>query len=260
MNCNKGVSTVKYIESLKNPQVKQWKKLLTKKEREKTNTYIVEGLHLVEESLKNKEIIVELIFSEEVEIPHNWDVSNLSITKITSEISKAISDTETTQGVFAICKILQPSKVQLKENSFLLIDAVQDPGNMGTIIRTADAAGIDSIIIGEGSVDLYNPKVLRSAQGSHFHINVINGPLEEWIQRFNQERIPVYGTSLENGVPYKQIQPNSSFALIVGNEGNGVSKKLLSLTKKNLYIPIRGKAESLNVAVAAGILMYYLKG
>ncbi|MGE8206361.1 TrmH family RNA methyltransferase [Heyndrickxia sp. NPDC080065] len=251
---------MKYIESLKNPQVKQWKKLLTKKEREKTNTYIVEGFHLVEEALKNKENIVEVIYSEEIDLPGHWDVSNLSITKITPDISKTISDTETTQGVFAICRMIQPSLSILKGKSYILIDAVQDPGNIGTIIRTSDAAGIDTVILGQGTVDVYNPKVLRSAQGSHFHINLVFGNLEEWIQKFDQEQIPVYGTALENGIPFKQVQPQESFALMVGNEGSGVSKNLLSLTKQNLYIPIHGQAESLNVAVAAGILMYYLKG
>ncbi|GIN38713.1 TrmH family RNA methyltransferase [Heyndrickxia oleronia] len=250
---------MKFIESIKNQQVKQWKKLLTKKEREKTQTYLVEGFHLVEEALKDKNNIIEIILSEDVEIPVTWDIQQLSLTKITSEISKAISDTETTQGVFAICKMKQPSFQTLKGKSYLLIDAVQDPGNLGTIIRTADAAGMDAVILGEGTVDLFNPKVLRSAQGSHFHIPVLFGRLDDWIQKFNQNQIPVYGTSLENGVSYKQVEPNSEFALLVGNEGNGVSMDLLSLTQNNLYIPIIGQAESLNVAVAAGILMYYLK-
>lgn len=259
MRNGKGVQMVKFIESIKNQQVKQWKKLLTKKEREKTQTYLVEGFHLVEEALKDKNNIIEIILSEDVEIPVTWDIQQLSLTKITSEISKAISDTETTQGVFAICKMKQPSFQTLKGKSYLLIDAVQDPGNLGTIIRTADAAGMDAVILGEGTVDLFNPKVLRSAQGSHFHIPVLFGRLDDWIQKFNQNQIPVYGTSLENGVSYKQVEPNSEFALLVGNEGNGVSMDLLSLTQNNLYIPIIGQAESLNVAVAAGILMYYLK-
>ncbi|MGE6259303.1 TrmH family RNA methyltransferase [Heyndrickxia sporothermodurans] len=250
---------MKFIESIKNPQVKQWKKLSTKKEREKTKQYIVEGFHLVEEALKYKENIVEIIISEATEIPSHWDMTNLSLTKVTTEICKAISDTETTQGIFAICQMKHSSFQTYAGNSYLLIDSVQDPGNIGTIIRTADAAGIDAIILGEGTVDIYNPKVLRSAQGSHFHIHFFTGNLEEWIEKLEKEQIPIYGTALENGVPYKQVAPKQSFALMVGNEGNGVSKKLLALTNQNLYIPIYGQAESLNVAVAAGILMYYLK-
>lgn len=95
---------MKYIESLKNPQVKQWKKLLTKKERQKTNSYLVEGFHLVEEALKFKEDIIELMYSEEIEIPQEWDIHGLQVTKITSEISKAISDTETAQGILPFVK------------------------------------------------------------------------------------------------------------------------------------------------------------
>ncbi|MBL5766286.1 RNA methyltransferase [Heyndrickxia sporothermodurans] len=250
---------MKYIESLKNPQVKQWKKLLTKKERQKTNSYLVEGFHLVEEALKFKEDIIELMYSEEIEIPQEWDIHGLQVTKITSEISKAISDTETAQGIFAVCQMKNTSVNELNGKSFLLLDAVQDPGNIGTMIRTADAAGLNAVVLGEGTVDAYNPKIIRSAQGSHFHINILTGHLDEWINKLQQEQIPVYGTALENGIPFKQVQPQDSFALIVGNEGNGVSKHLLELTKQNLYIPIHGQAESLNVAVAAGILMYYLK-
>lgn len=250
---------MKYIQSVQNPQIKQWKKLLTKKEREKTNTYILEGFHLVEEALRYKEEVLEIIISEEVDIPANWDVSDLSLTKVTPEISRMISDTETTQGIFAICQIGIPTTNDLTGKSYLLLDGVQDPGNLGTMIRTADAAGIDVIILGKGTADMYNPKVLRSAQGSHFHLEFLSGSLQEWIQKLRDENIPIYGTALENGVPYKEVEPVPSFALILGNEGNGVSKEVLSLTDKNLYIPIFGKSESLNVAVAAGILMYYFK-
>jgi RNA methyltransferase, TrmH family len=127
------------------------------------------------------------------------------------------------------------------------------------MIRTADAAGIDAVIVGKGSVDTYNPKVLRSAQGSHFHLPVISGDLTEWIDRLNEDNIPVYGTALENGSVFTEADSNEAFALLVGNEGSGVNKELLAKTTQNLYIPIYGKSESLNVAVAAGILLYYLK-
>jgi TrmH family RNA methyltransferase len=127
------------------------------------------------------------------------------------------------------------------------------------MIRTADAAGIDAVIVGKGSVDIYNPKVLRSAQGSHFHLPVISGDLTEWIDRLNEDDIPVYGTALENGSVFTEADSNEAFALLVGNEGSGVNKELLGKTTQNLYIPIYGKSESLNVAVAAGILLYFLK-
>ena len=124
------------------------------------------------------------------------------------------------------------------------------------MIRTADAAGMDAVILGEGCADPYNPKVVRSTQGSLFHIPILKTRLEEFM---NTISIPIYGTALEGGVPYQQVEPSDEFALLVGNEGQGVSKDLLSKTTKNLYIPIYGKSESLNVAIAAGILMYYLR-
>ncbi|MBE6182711.1 TrmH family RNA methyltransferase [Heyndrickxia ginsengihumi] len=250
---------MRYIQSVQNTQVKQWKKLLTKKERDKTNTYIIEGFHLVEEALKNKDEVLEIIVQEETQIPPNWDIEGLQVTEVTLEIAKQLADTETTQGVFAICKKKNVLLNHVSGKTFLLIDAVQDPGNIGTLIRTADAAGIDAVILGKGSADGYSPKVLRAAQGSHFHIDLLTGDLAKWIETLHLADVPVYGTALENGVPYLTVEPTAAFALLVGNEGNGVNKELLSLTKQNLYIPILGKSESLNVGIAAGILMYYFQ-
>lgn len=248
---------MKYIQSDKNPQVKQWKKLLTRKERDKSGTFLVEGFHLVEEALKRKEDVEEIILSEKTEMPLNWDYGAIPVTVVTDEISRQLADTETTQGIFAVCS--QPKQSLTRGKTYLLIDSVQDPGNLGTMIRTADAAGIDAVIVGKGSVDMYNPKVLRSAQGSHFHLPVLSGDLNEWIDKLDSENIPVYGTALENGSVFTEAVATASFALLVGNEGSGVNKELLAKTTQNLYIPIYGKSESLNVAVAAGILLYYLK-
>ncbi len=248
---------MKLIQSMKNTQVKAWRKLLTKKEREKTGTYLVEGYHLVEEALKYKEEVLEIISS--VAIPSTWDIKGVSITKITDEISKYISATETPQGIFAVCRKREVHLNTLSGKQFLLIDAVQDPGNIGTMVRTADAAGIDVVILGKGCVDLYNRKVIRSAQGSHFHIAIISGDLLFWIEKLQAEKVPIYGTALENGTVFKKVEPKKSFALIVGNEGEGVSDHLLQSTEKNLFIPIYGQSESLNVAIATGILLYHLQ-
>lgn len=250
---------MKQIQSIKNTQVKQWKKLLTKKERDKTGAFLIEGFHLVEEALKNQEQIIEIIVSEKIELPPRFDFGSASITTVTDEISKELSDTETPQGIYAICQETVDQTLVEKAKSLLLIDAVQDPGNLGTMIRTADAAGIDAVIVGYGSVDIYNSKVLRSAQGSHFHLPIIRGNLEEWIETLKKRNIPVYGTALENAKTYTEIAPQEEFALIVGNEGSGMNQDLLAATTSNLYIPIYGQSESLNVAVAAGILLYYLK-
>lgn len=249
---------MKYIQSVQNPQYKKWKKLLTKKERDATGTFIVEGFHLVEEALKANAVI-EVILNENTEIPQRLDYGSTSITTVTEEMFRELSDTETPQGILAVCES-QKKDLQIEGKQFLLIDAVQDPGNLGTMIRTADAAGVDAVIVGQGSVDIYNPKVIRSAQGSHFHLPVIRGDLSKWLEKLSEKNIQVFGTALENGHIYTETKASDSFALLVGNEGNGVNKALLERTTKNLYIPIFGKSESLNVAVAAGILLYYLKG
>ncbi|MEH7439829.1 RNA methyltransferase [Neobacillus drentensis] len=252
---------MKHIESVNNPKVKQWKKLLTKKERDNTESFIVEGFHLVEEALKQGEQVLEIIVSEKIGLPPRWDVSSTPVTLVTEEISDLLTETEAPQGIYAVCRM--PSKrteAQAEEGqTYLLIDAVQDPGNLGTMIRTADAAGMDAVIVGRGSVDIYNSKVLRAAQGSHFHLPILRADLHEWVDKLHEKNIPVYGTALEGAEVYTEIAGGESFALIVGNEGSGVGKDLLSTTTKNLFIPIYGKSESLNVAVATGVLLYYLK-
>lgn len=247
------------LQSSKNPRVKEWKKLHTKKGRDKTGTYLIEGNHLIEEALKTDHII-ELMLQNSLPVPDIAIEEQIPVTFISSEISRTISATETPQGIFAVCKknVSEPDPAVHKR--FLLLDGVQDPGNIGTMIRTADAAGLDAVIFGEGTGDLYNPKVIRSAQGSHFHLKFASGSLREWIERFKSHDIPVYGTALCRAVPYKEVPPAKAFAFIVGNEGAGVSQEVLDLTDKNLFIPIYGKSESLNVAVAAGILMYHLRG
>jgi len=249
---------LKYIHSAKNPQVKEWKKRLTKKEREKTGTFLVEGFHLVEEAFK-AEAIIDLIISEDAELPA-WDYKDTPITTVTKEIMEQLTDTETPQGIAALCNQIKHDVAIDAGKTFMVIDQVQDPGNLGTIIRTSDACGVDAVIIGDGTVDIYNPKVVRSAQGSHFHLPIHKVQLLSFIEKIKEKGIPVYGTALENGQDYREISPsNKGFCLIVGNEGKGVRKEVLAETDTNLYIPIFGKSESLNVAVAAGILMYHLK-
>lgn len=255
---NKGVRSVKYIHSANNPQVKQWKRLLTKKERDKTKTFLVEGFHLVEEALSSSGI-EEIVISENTGLPPSWNYGDIPVTMVTKDIFQSLSDTETPQGVIAICRQPEFHSDQLDGDKYLLIDAVQDPGNLGTMIRTADAAGVDAVIIGDGSVDIYNPKVLRSAQGSHFHLPIVRGNLSDWISKLRKKEIPVYGTALENAKEYTEIKTVGKYALIVGNEGSGVRKTILTETTDNLYIPIYGKSESLNVAIATGILLYYLR-
>lgn len=245
---------MKFIQSIQNEKVKEWKKLSSKKGRDKAGQFLVEGYHLVEEALK-KEYAVLLIADENIELPHSWKLDDIEIYHVSSLVANTLAETETTQGIFAVC-----DKKELATEHYskvLLLDGVQDPGNIGTIIRTADAAGVEVVVCGEGCVDVYNSKALRSTQGSIFHLPVVKGNLHEWIKQLKEKNIPIYGTSLHNAVDYRHAEPSDEFALVVGNEGNGVSESILNECNQNLYIPILGDAESLNVTVATGILLYH---
>ncbi|WP_209122048.1 RNA methyltransferase [Alkalihalobacillus sp. BA299] len=246
------------IESVKNPKVKQWRKLHTKKGRDLEKQFLIEGAHLIEEARISGVDPVELIVAEHYDIPKSWSEWPVPITYVTDRVMMELSETKTPQGVSAICQQFDHQLVP-NRGRYLFIDAVQDPGNVGTIIRTADAAGIDGVVLGEGSVDLYNGKVIRSTQGSLFHLPIVKGNLVEWVDKMKSLEVPVFGTALENGQDYKCINSPASFALIVGNEGEGVSKELLNRTDANLYVPIYGKAESLNVAIATAVLLYGLR-
>jgi len=248
------------IESLQNSQVKHWKKLVSvRKERDKSGEFLVEGFHLVEEALKKQDSVIALVVREGMNIPQAWNVDNIEIIEITMEIAKEIAETEHSQGIYAHCSQPKTSSEQQQTwTRLLFIDAVQDPGNVGTMIRTADAVGMDAVILGKGSADAFNPKTVRSGQGSHFHIPVLRGELSEWVQSCKGKGIPVYGTSLDESVVYNHVEPQQQFALIMGNEGSGLSPELLVQTDMNLKIPLLGQAESLNVAVATGILLYTL--
>ncbi|MEN0589166.1 TrmH family RNA methyltransferase [Kurthia gibsonii] len=248
---------MKRIESLSNSLVKYWKKLATtRKERDQSGEFLVEGFHLVEEALQGTDVLT-LIVREGVEIPATWNVDNIYMVEVTAAIAAELAETERTQGIFAHCK--QPDfEVKSSWKKFLLIDAVQDPGNVGTMIRTADAAGMDAVILGKGSADPFNPKTIRSTQGSIFHLPVLRGELVDWVEQLQERDIPIYGTALDaTSVVYNQVQKTPSFAVIMGNEGSGISKELLTKTTENVIIPIMGGAESLNVAVATGIVLYH---
>ncbi|MBU5245802.1 RNA methyltransferase [Bacillus halotolerans] len=248
---------MKQIESAKNQKVKDWKKLHTKKERTKTNTYLIEGEHLVEEALKSPGAVKEILVKDEADIPPNLDMG-IQCYVLSEDAFSAVTETETPQRIAAVCNMREEHLAPPKR--VLLIDAVQDPGNLGTMIRTADAAGLDAVVLGDGTADAFNGKTLRSAQGSHFHIPVVRRNLQSYVDELKAEGVKVYGTALQNGAPYQDISPSGSFALIVGNEGAGVDTGLLEKTDLNLYVPLYGQAESLNVAIAAAILVYHLRG
>jgi len=249
---------VKWIESGQNKQFKAWHKLLKKKGRDKAESYLLEGFHSVEEALRESGSVQAILLDEKQELPFNVG-EIIQVYRLKRGLFQALISTEHSQGILAVCKIHHASWCLQKGQRLLLLDAIQDPGNLGTLIRTADAVGLDAVILGDGCVDLYNDKVLRSAQGSHGHIPIIQRNLFEVITRLKEEKMPVYGTALQGELLTSDNRSNS-FALLMGNEANGVQPDLLREATAILKIPLYGQAESLNVAVAAGIFMYFLRG
>lgn len=168
-----------------------------------------------------------------------------------------ISDTVNSQGVIGIFKIQIKNQLEnLNEKMILLLDKIQDPGNLGTIIRTADAAGIKTILFTKGTTDPYSPKVVRSAMGSIFYMNIIQ--LDN-IDLLKQKGYTIVSSALEDSINYKDLKINGKTILVLGNEANGVSKEILKISDTKVKIPIYGKAESLNVSIAGAILMYEYK-
>ena len=249
---------MKEINSTKNAQIKEIKKLHKRKYREKMGKYLLEGFHLVEEAVLNNAQVILLIIDERGYLQWGDWLLNQPIESwlVSEEVMKDLSELPTPQGILAIVKKEERAPINYR-GKWLLLDNIQDPGNVGTMIRTADAAGFDGVLLGKGTADVYMTKVLRSMQGSQYHLSIYSGELEEEIKHFKKEGIPIYGTALNKEAPvYNQVEKSSEVALILGNEGAGVSKDLLEHTDANLYIPIYGKAESLNVAVAAALVMY----
>ncbi|RLL47917.1 RNA methyltransferase [Oceanobacillus piezotolerans] len=244
------------ITSIKNDKVKEWKKLHKRKGRIQTGTFLIEGFHLMEEARKSSWKIREIIVEEDIDLPISYEA--FPVERVTRAVFKEISQTESPQGIAAVVEMNRQSKV-IGEH-ILLIDSVQDPGNLGTIIRTADAAGIDSVILGRGTVDLYNDKVIRASQGSIFHIPINVEDLLETIPRLKEDNYEIWVSALKNAQKYNEVPLSNKIALVLGNEGSGVNPAIINSADKIVKIPIYGKAESLNVSIAAGILMYYLKG
>lgn len=243
------------ITSTQNSQVKDWRKLHTKKYRVKTNSFLIEGYHLIEEALKSGWVIEVIIVQDGIELP-DW-LAQQRYQRVDQHVFAAITQTEAPQGIAAVVKI--KDTIETSGDYLLLIDHVQDPGNLGTMIRTADAAGFSQVILGTGTVDVYNDKVIRASQGSIFHIPIIEADLLEFIPALHSQAYTVLASALNNAVAYDAVGGFDKVALVMGNEGSGIAPEILELADKRIKIPIYGQAESLNVSIAAGILMYQLR-
>lgn len=247
------------IESKENPLFKEIKKLKDKRHRTLEGKFIVEGLRFVKEALDSDFSVEYLIVCDESKDKFNIDYEALkSYTKVylmKYTLVKALSETENPQGILAI--VNKKNNQSIKDNGFyVLIDKVQDPGNAGTIIRSAHASGVSGIIITKGTVDLYNDKTLRATMGSIFHIPIIEDFNYSIVESLKNKGYRFIVSSLEGEKNFFDENLKGNMVICVGNEGNGISSEIYSMADVKVKIPMPGGAESLNVAVAASIMMF----
>lgn len=235
--------------STDNKKIKELKKLNIKKYRDQSNLFLVEGEHLVLEAYR-KGLLEELFLEENTIL--NLDVKTSYLSR---NVIKFISELDNPSNIIGLCK-----KVEEKEigNKILVLDDIQDPGNFGTIIRSAVAFNIDTIVVSNNTVDLYNSKVIRASQGMLFNINIIRKDLNNFVPELKKLGYKIYATKVNGGKSLKTIEKMKKFAIIMGNEGAGVSDNLMSLADSYLYIDMNSNCESLNVAVATSIILYEL--
>lgn len=249
------------ITSTSNPQVKKLLQLQKKsKVRDEEKVFIVEGLRMYTEIPKER--VEKAYISESL---YNRKKLDLNLDKIPYEILSDsvfghVSDTKTPQGILCIVK---REEYQLKEllnlenPHFIVLDNLQDPGNMGTIVRTAEAAGVDAVFMSRDCVDIYNPKTIRSTMGSIFRVpHIYIEDIPELLQKFKERKIISYAAHLDGKALYDQEDYRSGTAILIGNEGNGLREEVVEKADILVQIPMRGKVESLNAAIAATVFMF----
>lgn len=257
----------KEISSKSNHHIKLAKSLLNRKSREKEQLFVVEGVRLVEEAIMAEIKIRFALYSDKLaasqrgqQLLKTFDQKGVDVFWVEEKLFRELSDTENPQGIFAVSEFMQRdlSCLILKENSMLLlIDGVQDPGNLGTMIRTACAAGAAGVLLTKGTVDLFNPKVIRASMGTIFQIPVISTESNErFLSYFQKNKIQVLVADAKGEKLYYQTETQGPVVWVLGNEANGPRDFFLDHADEIVRIPLLGKAESLNVAVAAGILLF----
>lgn len=242
------------ITSSANAVFKRFKSLLTKKGRTENGLFSVEGIKSVHDAMSSSYELHALIVSDDfTDIP----VCDAPIYVMPRGLIERLSDTKTPQGIAAVLKI-KPSEdfTPSASGAYVYCDGVSDPGNVGTIIRTADAAGMNGVILSEGCADAYAPKTVRASMGSFFHTEIVTGKTAADLKTMSDCGFSIIGGALgENTADFKAVDYKKPLVIVVGNEANGISESVLRLSQC-VKIPIFGNAESLNVSVAAGILMY----
>lgn len=256
------------IRSVNNPRVKDWSGLQQKKGRDAAGAFLVEGAHLVTEALRSAFEVPEVLYvpgsaaAEEVRaaVSPN-DAGGAAWIAVSEQVMQKIADTRTPQGVAAVVRKREGALSEWLRGTpagpLVAIDAIQDPGNLGTVIRSADASGAAGVLIGNGTVDLYNPKTIRATMGSLFHVPVVRCDLPDALPHLKSSGVKVVATMLSaSSRSVYETELSGPVCFVFGNEGAGVSPAVAALADETVIIPMRGGAESLNVAMAATVLLF----
>ena len=250
------------ITSKDNEFIKNIKKLKDKKYRDERNEFIVEGIKMVGEAIKEEANIKNIIICDDCynncEIPSElkYEIAKRKIIYVSQKVFDSITDVTNPQGILAVVEKNKVNDIDYKQDFFLILDDIQDPGNIGTILRTADSINLNQIIVSSKTADAFNPKVVRSTMGAIFRINVIVcEDLSGVISQLKKHKVKIAVTDLKTDKSIYDVDYKKT-AVIIGNEANGVSEKLLERADVKIKIPMTGKTESLNAAVATGIILY----
>ena len=251
------------ITSKDNEIIKHIKKLADKKYRDQSNCYIIEGIKLVEEAIQEEAQIEKIIICEECvradEISKTlmYEIAKYDCIYVTEKIFKTISQVMNPQGIMAVVKKnKERAQVKFDEDVIVALDDIQDPGNLGTILRTVDSIGLKQLIVSKGTADAFNPKVVRSSMGAIFRVEVIEVEnLKETIEMMKRNDYELIVTSLQTESSIYDIDYTKKI-IVIGNEANGVSKEIQEMADKKIKIPMLGKTESLNASVATAIILY----
>ena len=251
------------ISSKDNELIKHIKKLKDKKERDLSNEYIIEGIKLIQEAIQENAKIKQIIICDDCEktesIPKDlmYEIAKQECIYVTNKVFDSITEVMNPQGILAIIE-KQSKEIQIddKQDIILALDDIQDPGNLGTILRTADSIGLTQILVSKGTADSYNPKVVRYTMGAIFRVKIIEcEDLVKTLKEIKKHKFEIVVSSLQTDNSIYDINYHKK-VIVIGNEANGVKKEIQDLADKKIKIPMLGKTESLNASVATGIILY----
>ena len=254
------------ITSKDNENVKEIKKLKEKKYRDLNNKYIIEGIKLVKEAIKEDAKIDKIIICEDclndesIDQSLMYEIAKYDCIGVSKKVFSSLTEVSTPQGILAVINKkdnkIGKEDILYDEDIILVLDGIQDPGNLGTILRTLDSVNLKQIILSEKCADPYNPKVVRSTMGAIFRVNIIESKnIIETLKTIKKNKYKIMITSLEADNSIYKVDYNKK-AIVIGNEANGVSKKVQELADEKVKIPMLGKTESLNASVATGVILY----